>query len=267
MENYISVNKKHWDEVSKIHEFAPKGYYDLQNFFQTKSSLKSIELDLLGDIRNKRVLHLMCHFGIDTLSMAQLGARVTGVDFSEESIRIANSFKEKSQIDANFICSNVYDLNRVLNEKFDIVIASYGVFCWLDNLEQFMKIIKSFLVEDGVCYLIDGHPMSLIMQRNDGKMFINKSYYCERFEFAAGVSYDYADESRVVENESIEFYYKISDIVNAICESGMKLENMTEYPYCDYNYHDDMIQTDDGWWAFNDDVKVPLTVSFSARNK
>lgn len=266
MDKFTSLNLKHWNEVAKIHENAPKGYYDIENLKKGTLSLKSIELTELGDISNKKILHLLCHIGLDTLSLAKLGAQVTGVDFSSESISIANNFNKELNLNAKFICSDIYDLNSKLNEKFDIVFASYGVFVWLKDLDKFMKIVASYLNEGGICYFVDGHPLSMIMEKENGDMVINRSYFDKTLSFNnKDLSHDYADKDAIIENHSHEFFYNIGDIINSICTAGLNIEYLHEFPYCDLNYHEDMIKGNDGWWRLTSGDTIPLTFSLMAR--
>ena len=113
MKKYYSTNLRRWNELVGIH--ARSGEYDLEGFLAGKSSLHSLELEALGDVRGRSLLHLQCHFGLDTLSWARLGARVTGVDFSDTAIELARSIAERIGVEAEFLCCNVYDLpERIL---------------------------------------------------------------------------------------------------------------------------------------------------------
>jgi len=141
---YFESNKKNWNERVAIHKNS--SFYNIDRFLDEKeSSLKSLELEELGDIKGKKILHLQCHFGMDTLSLARLGADVTGVDFSEKAIELANELSKKSDIEAKYICCNVFELDKFLNEeeKFDVVYASYGVFCWIPDLtHRILQVIQ-----------------------------------------------------------------------------------------------------------------------------
>ena len=128
--------RRNWNERVPVH--AKSDFYHLNGFKGGKSSLNSIELEEVGDVAGKSMLHLQCHFGLDTMSWARLGAKVTGVDFSEEAIALARSLSEELDIGARFVLSNVYDLPDALDEggAYDIVFTSYGVLCWLPDTEE-----------------------------------------------------------------------------------------------------------------------------------
>lgn len=134
MKDYASINKKWWNTVTPIH--ATSKLYDLVGFKKGKSSLQEIETKEIGDVKGKTILHLLCHFGMDTLSFARKGAIVTGVDLSSDAIKLAKKLSREINVPAQFICSDVYDLPSVLDKKYDIIFASYGVLCWLPDIKN-----------------------------------------------------------------------------------------------------------------------------------
>jgi 2-polyprenyl-3-methyl-5-hydroxy-6-metoxy-1,4-benzoquinol methylase len=156
MEKYYEVNRKRWNELVDIHVKSDE--YDLEGFIAGKNSLHSIELEALGDVSGKSLLHLQCHFGLDTLSWGRLGARVTGVDFSETAIELARSLAARIGVDAEFICSNVYDFPKHLDGKFDVVFTSYGALCWLHDMEAWAEIVSRYLRPGGTFFMAEFHP-------------------------------------------------------------------------------------------------------------
>jgi len=116
---YFEANRRHWDELVPIHQRS--GYYDVDGFRAGKSSLHPLEREELGDVRGKSLLHLQCHFGLDTLSWAREGAIITGVDFSEPAIDAARALAVECGIEARFIVSDIYDLPAKLKEQFGAV--------------------------------------------------------------------------------------------------------------------------------------------------
>ena len=141
MSQDINANVELWDELVPIHEKAVE-YYDAEGFKSRKMSLHSLELEELGDVSGKSLLHLGCHFGQDTLSWARLGARVTGVDFSEKAIARARSLSRGLEIEADFLFSNIYDLPDVFEGQYDIVYMSYGVINGLPDLPRWAQVIS-----------------------------------------------------------------------------------------------------------------------------
>lgn len=141
-QNYIEINKQSWNNRTDVH--VKSDFYDLDGFMKGKSSLNSIELELLGDVSGKSILHLQCHFGQDSLSLSRLGAKVTGVDLSDKAIETAKDLAQKLNADAEFICCDLYDLPNYLHKTFDIVFTSYGTIGWLPDLDKWAKIVSQF---------------------------------------------------------------------------------------------------------------------------
>ena len=145
MENYLKINKNSWNQ--RVDGHLKSEFYDLKNFIKGQTSLKSIELDLFGDLNGKKILHLQCHFGQDTLSLERMGAHCVGVDLSDKAIDAARKLNDQLGLNAEFICSDLYDLPAHLNESFDYVFTSYGTIGWLPDLDKWSQIIQKFLSE------------------------------------------------------------------------------------------------------------------------
>ena len=141
--DYININKRLWNEKTDIH--YKSDFYDVNAFINGKDSLNPIETELLGNIEGKKILHLQCHFGQDTISLARHGASATGVDFLERAIEKARQLNEQLGTNARFIQSDVYKLPEILDEKYDIVYTSYGVISWLPDMKKWAKVIEHFL--------------------------------------------------------------------------------------------------------------------------
>lgn len=156
MNDYIESNRRHWDELVPIH--VRSTFYDVESFKAGRSTLTTIEHEELGDVCGKSLLHLQCHFGLDTLSWAREGARVTGVDFSPEAVRVARDLAQELHLEAAFLESDVYKLPQALSGAFDIVFASYGVICWLPDFPRWATIAASYVKPGGIFYLLDSHP-------------------------------------------------------------------------------------------------------------
>ena len=142
----IKINQKSWEDRTSIH--LKSKFYDLEAFKKNPMSLKSFELEGLGDVKGKSLLHLQCHFGQDSLSMARMGAKVTGVDLSEKAIEQANNLNQQLQLDAEFYCSNIL-IYQDQKEAFDIVFASYGVLGWHPDISAWFKVASQLLKPGG----------------------------------------------------------------------------------------------------------------------
>lgn len=231
MDEYMTSNRRLWDDWTAIHEKSK--FYDVEGFRNGRSSLKSIELEELGDVSGKTLLHLQCHFGIDTMSWARLGAEVTGVDFSEQAIELACSLSEETGIPARFVRSNIYDLPDVLSDEFDIVFTSYGVLSWLPDLRRWAKVISHFLKPGGVFYIVEAHPLAYVFDdENEVGLRVRYPYFHgpEPLRFETHGSYAVPD----ADHHSVEYSWdhSLGEILNSLVAAGLRVEHLHEFPYC-----------------------------------
>ncbi|TFF84008.1 class I SAM-dependent methyltransferase, partial [Candidatus Heimdallarchaeota archaeon] len=233
VKKYFDANKELWNSFAKIHYDLNNDSYDVEGFLKGDSTIRDFELEEMDSIKDKKLLHLQCHFGLDTLSLAREGARVTGIDFSEDAITLARNLAEKANLDARFICSNLYKLKDVLDEKFDIVYTSFGVLCWLNDLQKWGEIISHFLKPEGFFYMAEGHPTaSMFDNDHETELQLKYNYFhsAEPFEFVADGSYAESAEKMKPKKE-YEWAHSFSDIINALLEAGLTLQFVHEYPF------------------------------------
>lgn len=264
-EKYFETNLKRWNELVAIH--ANSEEYDLEGFLAGQCSLKPLEIAELGDVKGKSLLHLQCHFGLDTLSWARKGAKVTGVDFAPEAIKLARELNDQLELKARFIESNIYDLEEKLTGKFDIVFTSYGVLCWLDDLERWAEIIAHFLKPQGVFYIAEFHPFSYVFDdENEKELQLRYNYFSLDEPMKFKVQGSYADPKAKTENSvDYEWIHSLSDIVNAIIKAGMKIEFLNEHNETCFKQFPFVKQEKDGWFRLqNQKVDIPLMFSIKA---
>ena len=161
---YLNTNKQLWN--NKVSHHIESDFYKMDYFLAGNTSLNTIELDLLGNIEGKSVLHLQCHFGQDSISLAKLGAKVTAIDFSEIAIEKAKEIATQTNTNVNFISCNIYDLPNLIDKKFDIVFTSYGTICWLPDIMKWAGLVSHFLKPNGQFVFVDFHPV-IWMYDND----------------------------------------------------------------------------------------------------
>ena len=166
MDERLKANLDAWNLMTGIH--AASREYRLAEFKAGENVLKPIELREVGDVRGKSLLHMQCHFGLDTMSWARMGANVTGVDFSDQAIALARSISDELKIPARFIQSNIYDAPDVLHEQFDIVFTSYGALCWLPDIKRWAEIAASFVKPGGFFYIAEFHPLTQMSAKSRG---------------------------------------------------------------------------------------------------
>ena len=261
---YMDINLKRWNELVGIN--AKSKTYDLDGFKAGKTSLYPIELKELGDVDGKSLLHLQCHFGMDTLSWARLGAKVTGIDFSNNAIALAMELSRELNIPAKFIVSNVYDIPNKISEKFDIVYTSYGVLCWLPDMKKWAKIINHCLKPGGMFYIIDSHPFGFLIDENQEPFKVGYNY----FNYDKPIYWDegpaYADPTAELKHQaSYEWFHTLGDIINALINVNLEIEFLHEFQFCYFKLHPDMKERKDGYWEFKDyKFTVPMIFSIKA---
>lgn len=263
MGEYLRNNRDLWDEITPIHEKAAE--YDVEGFKAGRCTLRSVELNEVGDVTGKSLLHLQCHFGLDTMSWARMGAKVTGVDFSEKAIELARSLSRETGIQAEFICSDIFALPDILSKKFDIVFTSYGVLCWLPDLKRWAEIIAGYLKPGGFFYIAEGHPILHVFDNSESAtdFKVTESYFNEPEPIKWEAEGDYTDRSAVVVNPSYEWTWGMGDILNALIGAGLRIDYLHEFPVSAYRWSPFTKKIETGVWHIEGD-RVPLTFSVKA---
>lgn len=256
-QEYFEANRLHWNRRTAVHKDS--AFYDVPAFLAGKSSLNNLELRELGDLRGKSVLHLQCHFGMDSLSMARAGAKVTGVDLSDDAIAEARRLNEELGLDARFVCCNVYDLEAHLDERFDLVFTSYGVIGWLPELEPWARIVDRFLKPGGQFYMAEFHPVVWMLDED----FSGVKYYYHNQELivmdSAGT---YTEDSPVIEGKEYSWNHSLSEVLNALLSRGLQLRFLNEYSYSPYACFRNLVQGPDGNWRVKGlEDKLPMVYS------
>ncbi len=265
---YFETNLKRWNELVDIN--LESEWYDFKGFLEGKESLLPIEIKELGDVNGKSLLHLQCHFGMDTLSWARKGAKVTGVDFSDKAIELAKQLSKELNIPAKFIQSNVYNIPNILKEKFDIVFTSYGVLCWLPDLVKWTDVINYCLKPGGTFYIIEGHPFGSLIDEKFRKGFqVGYNYFTEGKPTQWDEDGTYADPNAKLKHiTNYQWDHTMSDIINALLSINLEIEFFHEFPFTFHSLHPDLKRRDDGYWEFqNLEFSVPMMFSIKAHKK
>lgn len=221
-----------------------------------------IELAQIGEVKGKKILHLQCHFGMDSLSLARMGAQVTGVDFSEKAIDMARGLNDDLQLDARFVCCNVYDLPQHLDEQFDLIFSSYGVVGWLDDLTAWGQIITRFLKPGGVFHLIEFHPV--VWMLDDDFQKITYSYFNVEpiMEEESGT---YADRTAPIKEKSVSFNHSLSEVMNALMVNGLSIVGFDEYDYSPYPCFNRVVNIGENQYHIEGmEGKLPMVYSLKA---
>jgi SAM-dependent methyltransferase len=257
----LQANRRLWDDRVEVHRRS--AYYDLDGFRAGRSSLRTVELEELGDVAGRSLLHLQCHFGMDTLSLARLGARVTGVDFSEPAIALARGLAGELGIEARFVQSDVYELTRVLHEQFDVVFTSHGVLCWLPDLRGWARVVARFLRPGGTFVVVDQHPVAACFREVNGRLDLKDPLF-QREPFEVVSTRTYADtETEMPPRTNYQWSWTVGGMVSALIDAGLRVERLRELPIDTWRRFHSMTLDDEGWWRLPGDP-LPLLVACRA---
>lgn len=251
-------NRAAWNEMVDLHVNHPE--YRTQEVINGGSSLKRLELEALGDVRGKSFLHLMCQFGLDTLSWAREGARVTGVDISDMSIKRAHEMVKRTGLQGEFIRCDVLDFIGVIDKKFDFVYQSYGTHCWISDIFKWARVVAHYLKPGGTFYIVDGHPIEVL--HFDPPM----SYFAKEPERTVGAP-DYCERDHKITQEQVEWQHPVSEIINALIQAGLTIERVDEYNFGYYKVAEDWYSEDGGhfWYPPGGPTNYPLLLAIKAR--
>ncbi len=256
------INRACWDEIAPIHGRS----YDISALLAGGQRLDHVQVGEIGDIRGKKVLHLQCHIGTDTLSLARLGADVTGVDFSEGSLAVAADLSKRTGLAARFIHCPVYDLRDHLTEKFDLVYTSIGVLCWNSNIDLWAGIVADFLKPGGEFYLMESHPFLNVFDDEASGLAVVNPYFTGGIprDWPSG-SPDYADENYLVKNPTREFTWTMGDVHNALVNAGLRIGWIHEFDFIHWKALECMKSGEDGFWRLPEPLnRIPLLFSLRA---
>lgn len=227
--DYLTINKENWNSRVETHFYSD--FYNVQDFIKGQNPLNSIELNLLGDVKGKKILHLQCHFGQDTIQLARMGAICTGVDFSEKAIEKAKKLAQTCQEEVAFICADIYSLKEVLTEKYDFVFTSYGTIGWLPDLMRWGDIVSHFLKPQGIFVMADFHPVIWMYNDNWTKIIYD---YFKGDPIVEENEGTYAGSNDLVTEKNISWNHSLSELIQALLHNGIRIDAFQEFDYSPY---------------------------------
>ncbi len=251
------INREAWNELVDLHVNHPE--YRTDGFLSGESTLRRIELEALGDVDGKSLLHLMCQFGLDTLSWVRLGAEATGVDISDQSILRANELKARAGLEAEFVRSDVLDLIGLIDRKYDIVFQSYGTHVWLSDICRWAEVVAHYLKPGGEFFIVDGHPANVL--------FMDPPFdYFDREPDITPNAPDYCERDHHIKGTLIEWQHPLSEIINALIDAGLVIERVGEYNFGEYRREEGWRRTEDRYWQPpGGPATYPVMMSIKAR--
>ena len=263
---FIVGNRELWDAWTKIH--AGSDFYNLDGFRQGGVRLRDYETAEIGPVAGKDVLHHQCHFGIDTLSWARLGARVTGLDFSAEAIGLARRLAGELGLEARFIESDVYELPAKLDERFDVVYMSRGVLGWLPDIRRWAQVVGRFVKPGGIFYLHEIHPVLEAFEYAEtqpGDLQLAYPYWEHARPLSFPVKGSYADPEADLGKDLTEYGWNhgLGEIVTALAEAGLRIASLREYAFLEWPAA--LLVEVDGRWRLPGELDGRLPLMFSIK--
>ena len=254
-------NRAFWDERVPIH--TASDFYDVEGFKAGREPLEDFELGDLGDVSGLSLVHLQCHFGLDTLSWARRGARVTGLDFSAPAIEAARGLAADIGVEADFICADVYDAPAALGGRsFDVVYVNVGAINWLPDIRRWAEVVSALLNPGGVLYMKEVHPFSWVF--GDDELTLENDYFAHRSDYDEPGTYTDPD-ARTVHNRTEEWQHPLGDVINALIAAGLTLELLGEHDHQAYRQWPFM-EKDGGVYRMPAGTpRLPLMYSLRAR--
>ncbi len=259
------ANMKHWNELAEVHYHS----YGIERLFRNESMMTSIELAELADIKRKKILHLQCHIGTDTLSLEKEGAVVTGIDFSEKSIQFAEKLCRELNLSAKFIVGNILHLDEIHNEQYDVIYTGKGALCWISDIKQWAANVAKRLGKGGYCYVYEFHPFAWIFdEANKNDLAVRYPYFSNEPLYFDEEGVDYADPAYTSRNPTFEWMWSVSEILNSLIEEDLELEFFNEHASTVYPMFPFLKEDNDGYWRLPEEMaQIPLMYSLKARKK
>ena len=262
-DDWLRLNRAWWDERAPMH--AASGFYDVSGFLAGRDSLRAFEPGEVGDVRGKRLLHLMCHIGLDTLSWARRGAVVTGLDFSRAALDTAVGLAGRAGISAaRFVAAEVGEASRALGgEAFDIVYTGTGVLQWIPDVGAWARTAAALVAPGGFFYIADYHPFPDSFDIVGGEVRRLRHGYLDHGPWTVRASGSYAHPAETGAGTWIKWNHHIGSIVNAVAAAGLRIEFLHEYDFTDAPW-DGLERGEDGLWRVPAG-QFPIPLMFSLR--
>ncbi len=261
------LNRANWDERVAIH-LAPGSDYETERLRQGSFVLHGIEERELGPVAGLRLLHLQCHFGIDTLALARKGAIATGLDFSAPAIAAARRLAAELGIAATFVEADVYAAREAVTGAFDRVFTTWGTICWLPDIRAWAAVVASLLAPGGELYFADMHPAALIFDDAVPGSVGMPGWFAPYFHPGAVVvdeTHDYANRAaRIANSRTHQFMHPVAAVVQALLDAGLRLTMLHEHDTLAWKAFACMVEAEDRLYRLPDKSWLPLSYSLKA---
>lgn len=261
LDKAFALNKETWNIKTDVH--YESDFYDRHAFAKARNSLNSYELNALGDVTGKSLLHLQCHFGQDSLSWVNKGAIVTAVDLSDKAIDRARLLSAELELPAKFVCCNVLDTSDFVKEQFDIVFASYGTIGWLPDLKPWAQMIAERLKSGGIFYLVEFHPIPWMIDYIEEEPSL-KYHYAQNEAIYEEYPGTYADQKSEMISKEYGWNHSLSEVIQSLIEAGLTIELFAEHDGSPYDVFPNMEKREDSLYYIKDGL-YPTLFELKAR--
>jgi len=262
-EDYLNVNRKAWNDRTSVH--WDSDFYSNDRFIAGETSLKTVELGLLGDIEGKDILHLQCHFGQDTVSLARMGANATGIDLSDEAIKKAKELNSLCRTNCDFIEGDIYSAPQLIDKKFDLVFTSYGTIGWLPDIDRWAAVVSTMLKPGGRFIFVEFHPMVWMWDEAFEKIDYRYFNSGAIIESAEGT---YAERDADIKRTEISWNHGLAEVMTALLKNGLQLEAFQEYDWSAYDCFEGLKEVEPSMYRVEKHGnKLPMMYSIVAIKK
>jgi len=271
MDPHVAADRALWDEWTPIH--VRSAFYDVEGWKSgARPDLYPLLVEEVGDVAGKDLLHLQCHFGLDTLAWVRRGARATGVDISERGIEEARRLSAETGLDATFVVSDVVELpSNLAGCDFDVVFTSLGALNWLPDVPRWAEVVAHFVRPGGFFYIAEAHPFAWVFDDDDAatELRLRYHYWPSPEPLAFPNDGSYADPDAPV-SEPVEYAWQHSmgEIITSLAAAGLRIEYLHEHPWVPWKMFPFMVEAEPGSGVWRlpepDDARLPLLFSLKA---
>lgn len=260
--DWRALNRANWDDRVPVH--LASSFYDLDAFRAGAESLHSFEPAEVGDVTGRRLVHLQCHIGLDTLSWARRGAVVSGLDFSGPAIEAASALAAEVGLAATFVVADVYDaVGAFGGQRFEIVYTGTGALVWLPDIRRWARVVADLLEPGGFLYLAEGHPFAQTLDDASGSV-VTWDYF-DSSPVVEDCPFSYTDGPALEHTRSVQFQHGLGETITALVEAGLRIEFLHEFGFDVFQRFEALQRQDDGTYRFPAGrPRVPMMFSLRA---
>lgn len=266
--SYSAANLANWNDRAAVHLRDTTGFYRVDAFRTGEDTLNPIEAAEIGDVDGRRLVHLQCHFGLDTLSLARRGAEVTGIDFSPVAIAGARGLAAETGIPARFVEGDVLGARDLVEGQFDIAYTTWGTITWLPDIRAWAATVATLLAPGGFLYLADAHPTALGFEQAGDSLVLTHPWTTpsDRPLVFDGPETYTGDATPLAHPRTYEWAHPLSAIIGGLLDAGLQLDFLHEHEEVPWQIYPLAVPIGRGMYRLPDSVPaMPLAFSLKAR--